>query len=88
MPKKKSDEKLAKVISSNISLDDFILLERYTKFYYNKEVLKLPTISHLVRYILNNWANGVRRKEEANRKSLMSGPKLDLPQSGNLGTPY
>jgi hypothetical protein len=68
MPRKKSDENLAKVISSNISLEDFDLLQRYAKLYYNHNKLKQPTISHLVRYLLNNWANQIRDKEEQKRK--------------------
>ena len=31
-------------------------------------MLKQPTISHLVRYILNKWANQNRIYEEQNRK--------------------
>ena len=46
MPRKKSDENLTKVISSIISAEDFGTLEEYAKVYYNRNLLKLPTISH------------------------------------------
>ena len=68
MARKKSTENLAKVISSNISIEDFDVLQKYTKIYYNQNMLKQPTISHLVRYILNKWANQNRIYEEQNRK--------------------
>jgi hypothetical protein len=72
MPRKKSNENLAKVVSSNISLEDYELLERYAKLYYNRNKLKQPTISHLVRHLLNGWANRIREKEEQERKNMMS----------------
>ena len=78
MARKKSNENLAKVISSNISLEDFDVLQKYAKIYYNHNMLKQPTISHLVRYILNKWANQKRIYEEQNRKKptklYISGP--------------
>ena len=64
MPRKKSDENLTKVISSIISAEDFEILEKYAKVYYNQNLLKLPTISHMVRYILSDWANEMRKKEQ------------------------
>jgi hypothetical protein len=68
MSRKKSNENLAKVVSSNISLEDFGVLQKYAKIYYNYNRLKQPTISHLVRYILNIWANQKRDNEGQNRK--------------------
>lgn len=65
---KKISENLAKVVSSNISLEDFDVLQKYAKIYYNYDRLKQPTISHLVRYISNKWANQKRVNEEQNRK--------------------
>jgi hypothetical protein len=65
MPRKKSDENLTKVISSIISAEDFGILEEYAKVYYNRNLLKLPTISHMVRYILSNWVKDMRRREQS-----------------------
>ncbi len=62
MPRRKSDENLAKVISSNISLEDFRLLERYAKLYYNHNKLKQPTISHLVRLSLEQLGKSHKRQ--------------------------
>lgn len=70
MPRKKSEEQLGKVISSIISLEDFKLLEKYTRFYYTQGTLKQPTISHIVRHILKVWASQIRKAEEQNRKSV------------------
>ena len=81
MPRKKSDENLTKVISSIISAEDFGLLEKYAKVYYNRNLLKLPTISHMVRYILSAWANQMRKKEQ-----LASNRELNKPSPNRLST--
>ena len=81
MPRKKSDENLTKVISSIISAEDFGLLEKYAKVYYNRNLLKLPTISHMVRYILSTWANQMRKKEQ-----LASNRELNKPAPNRLST--
>lgn len=65
MPRKKSDENLTKVISSIISAEDFETLKGYAKVCYNRNLLKLPTISHMVRYILSNWVKDMRRREQS-----------------------
>jgi len=78
MPRKRSNENLAKVVSSNISLEDFELLIKYAKIYYNQNMLMQPTISHLVRYILNSWANKIRMEKK------ISDVTLDLPNSADL----
>ena len=70
MPKRKSEENLAKLVSSNISAELNALLQKYAKIYYNNMVLKQPTISHLIRFILNDWADRTRKEEQYNK--LMS----------------
>jgi hypothetical protein len=44
MPRKESGEKLEKVVSTKISLEDFMLLEKYAKIGYNHSLLTQPTI--------------------------------------------
>ena len=51
MPRKVNGEKLEKVVSTKISLEDFMLLEKYAKIGYNHSLLTQPTISHQIRYI-------------------------------------
>ena len=63
---------MAKVISSNISLEDYEVLERYAKLYYNRNKLKQPTISHLVRHLLNGWANRIRVDVDASGMAKVS----------------
>jgi hypothetical protein len=65
MPRKKSAENLTKVVSSIISAEDFGTLENYARVYYTQNVLKLPTISHMVRYILSKWTKDMRKREQA-----------------------
>ena len=82
MPRKKSDENLTKVISSIISAEDFGILEEYAKVYYNRNLLKLPTISHMVRYILSNWVKDIRRREQ----SFIRKRDLNQPAPNKLST--
>lgn len=86
MATKRSGEKLDKNISSIISLEDFKFLERYAKFYYNTEILRQPTISHLVRHILKNWINNMRKREEVNRKNNTS-PQGQMPMRTTYQAP-
>ena len=74
MPRKKSDEDLTKVVSSVISEEDFGTLEKYAKIYYSANLLKLPTISHMVRYILTKWTKNMRKAEQVNRSRDMNPP--------------
>jgi hypothetical protein len=74
MPRKETGEKLEKVVSTKISLEDFMLLEKYAKIGYNHSLLTQPTISHQIRYILKKWAY-FRRKEELIRMSALQTPK-------------
>ena len=62
MPRKES-EKLEKVVSTKIPLEDFMVLEKNAKICYNKDLLNQPTISHMLRLILKKWA-AIMRKEE------------------------
>ena len=80
MPRKRSDENLTKVISSIISTEDFEILEKYARVYYTQNLLKLPTISHMVRYILSDWANQIREQE------LIRNRKLNQPGLNKLST--
>ena len=85
MPRKKSDENLTKVISSIISPEDFGILEEYAKLFYNGNVLKLPTISHMVRYILSNWIKDIRRREQSLiRKRDSNQPALNKISAGKV----
>ena len=85
MPRKKSDENLTKVISSIVSVEDFETLEGYAKVYYNRNLLKLPTISHMVRYILSNWVKDMRRREQSfiRRRDLNQSAPNKLSTAGN-----
>jgi hypothetical protein len=79
---KKSDENLTKVVSSIISIKDFEILEKYTKVYYNQNLLQLPTTSHMLRYMLNNWAEEIRKIE----RQPVSKRKLNQPAVNKLST--
>jgi hypothetical protein len=84
MPRKRSDEKLTKIVSSIISAEHLEILEKYAKVYYNRNLLKLPTISHMVRYILTNWVNETRKREQLNRNRDLNKPALDGLSTGKV----
>ena len=81
MPRKKSEENLAKLVSSNISTEVFDTLLKFTKIYYNNNTLKQPTISHLVRYILTDWA---RTRTGEYRKVIRSRDEFGFITSSTL----
>lgn len=66
---------MEKVVSTKISVDDFILLEKTARMYFNQNSFGQPTISHMLRWIIKRWAKVVRDKEiikKAQRKTLHS----------------
>ena len=73
MPRKTHGAKLEKVVSTTITLEDFNLLEKFTRIRYNENKLKQPTISHLLRAIITAWAN-VRRNEGLTKMSPSQTP--------------
>jgi hypothetical protein len=81
MPRKKSEENLAKLVCSNISLEVFDTLQKYAKIYYDNNSLKQPTISHLVRFILNDWA---RTRKGEYRKVMRSRAEFGFQTSRGL----
>jgi hypothetical protein len=73
-----------KVVSTNISLEDFIFLEKYARICYNKNLLKQPTISLMLRLIIKRWVVN-SRKEEFDPSSPFYEPSIvpdsNLPNS-------
>ena len=67
MPRKSTGEKLEKVVSTKISDNDYMLLQKYAKIHYNADMILQPTISHLLRLIIKNWAKDVKDKERPTR---------------------
>jgi hypothetical protein len=63
MPRKPTGERLEKVVSTKISVEDFILLEKNARIYYNKNWLVQSTISHMLRHIIKTWTKVARGKE-------------------------
>ncbi|MDQ5869088.1 MAG: hypothetical protein M3530_05100 [Thermoproteota archaeon] len=68
MPRKLTGERLEKVVSTKISVDDFILLEKYARIRYNENLIVQPTISHLLRWIVKRWAKVIREQEMKSTK--------------------
>jgi hypothetical protein len=63
MPRKASAEKLERVVSTKISVDDFELLGKYAKIRYNEDRIVQPTISHILRLIIKGWSWSIREQE-------------------------
>ena len=67
MPRKSTGERLDKVVSTKICDDDFMRLQKYARINYNSNMILQPTISHLLRLIIKNWAKDVKDKESRTR---------------------
>lgn len=63
MPRKRSDKKLEKIVSTTLTLDDYQVLKKYAKIRYNNNRIELPTISHQLRFIIENWSKKIRELE-------------------------
>jgi hypothetical protein len=46
---------LEKIVSTKITLEDFRVLNIKTKELYNQNHIELPTVSHLLRWIITGW---------------------------------
>lgn len=55
-------------------------MEKYARVYYTQNLLKLQTISHMVRYTLSDRANQIRVQE------LIRNRKLNQPGLNKLST--
>ncbi len=64
MPRKAVGEKLEKVVSTKLSLENFKLLEKYARIRYTNNQIAQPTISHLLRAIVRDWGAHVRKQEK------------------------
>jgi hypothetical protein len=64
-------------VSSKISVGDFKLIEKYARIDYNENRIVQPTISHMLRRIIKNWAKVVRDKERRPRGTNHSQVEYD-----------
>ncbi len=71
MPRKVSGKKLEKVVSTTLARDDFILLEKYARDRYNRNWIAQPTISHMLRSIVENWAKKIRDNEQKTKSACL-----------------
>ncbi len=55
MPRKVTGEKLEKVISTKITTKKYELLEKYARELYIQKKIKQPTVSVLLRTLINVW---------------------------------
>ena len=70
LPRKIEGAKLEKVLSTTLSVADFELLKKYARIKYEANELALPTVSHMLRFIVKKWAILTRYKDEDLRFSL------------------
>jgi hypothetical protein len=74
MPRKVIGKKLDKVVSTTLSVDDFILLEKAARSWYNKKLISQPTISHVLRSMVERWAKKVRENEQKAKSPITVNP--------------
>jgi hypothetical protein len=90
MPRKSTGERLDKVVSTKICDDDFMRLLKYAKIDYNSNMILQPTISHLLRLIIKNWAKDVKdngAKDVKDKESRTRGPR-HFPMTIEYDTEY
>lgn len=82
MPRKiYNGNKLERVVSTKISESDFKLLQKYARVSYNRELIVLPTISNMLRWVIHRWANEKRKAEEyKNNQSTTTIDIIDDPR--------
>jgi hypothetical protein len=59
-------EKLEKVISTKIPTKKFVLFEKYARHYYIRNKIKQPTVSALLRALINGWLAARQRRNGQN----------------------
>ena len=59
-------EKLEKVISTKIPTKKFELFEKYSRQYYIQNKIKQPTVSALLRALINDWLAARERRNGQN----------------------
>ena len=69
MPRKVTGEKLEKVISTKIPTKKFELFEKYARQYYIQNKIKQPTVSALLRALINDWLAEERRNGQNNTQA-------------------
>jgi hypothetical protein len=75
LPRKAEGERLEKVVSTKVTATHFKLLEKYARIRYNQNSISQPTISHLLRIIIAQWAVFIQKQESAlDRKTVSSSP--------------
>ncbi len=84
MPRKTSGQKLEKVISTKISATNFELVEKYARELYIQKKVKQPTVSVLIRAIINAWL----RNMEMKNKQKSTETSLTETESTNVGLNY
>ena len=55
MPKRKTGDRLEKVVSSKITKQEFTFLQGQANGLYFAGLIELPTVSHAVRFIIKEW---------------------------------
>lgn len=69
-------KRLEKVVSTTLSVDDYHILEKYARIWYGENRIQQPTISHLLRHMIQMWE---RRWGEGNRvQTRKPYPSIDL----------
>lgn len=82
MPRKVTGEKLEKVISTKISAKKFELFEKYAREYYIRKKITQPTISALLRGLINSWlpkleSQNVENNTQTNAPSATSSKPVE-----------
>ncbi len=84
MPKKINGERLVKVVSTKLSEEDYLLLERYARARFFENKISQPSVSHMLRYIFKGWAVRVKDLEKKDNPATTA-LKRRLDEISNIG---
>jgi hypothetical protein len=63
MPRRISGERLEKVVSTTVTQENYMLLEKYARIAYNQNKVAQPTISHFLRKMISQWMKVAKKRE-------------------------
>ncbi len=77
LTRKVTGEKLEKVISTKITTKNYELLEKHAREYYIQKKIKQPTVSVLLRTLIDFWLGKLENNDE--RKKAQTNTLLSTP---------
>ncbi len=76
MPKKVNDGKLDRVVTTAIKNADYNVLRTQARILYNENKINQPTISHILRFLIEGWVKYEQAKSRSKSQNILFSPYL------------